>query len=66
MLDEEIIQARDGRGLTPLHVAVLKERHEIVAHIGQHFKPHIDIADHVGFIIIIMPSSLSKKVETFN
>ncbi|KAI1708826.1 ankyrin repeats (3 copies) domain-containing protein [Ditylenchus destructor] len=48
LLDEELVQTRDSRGLAVLHLAVLKERHEIVEHIAYSFPKLIDIADHAG------------------
>nr|CAD2185323.1 unnamed protein product [Meloidogyne enterolobii] len=48
LLDEEIVQARDLRGLTPLHIAVLEERHEMVEFIANQFPAHINISDHLG------------------
>ncbi|KAL3089107.1 hypothetical protein niasHT_023571 [Heterodera trifolii] len=48
LVDDEIVQSRDSRGLTPLHVAVLKERHQMVEYIGQTFADFINIADHLG------------------
>uniref|UniRef100_A0A914GVW4 Uncharacterized protein n=1 Tax=Globodera rostochiensis TaxID=31243 RepID=A0A914GVW4_GLORO len=44
----EIVQARDARGLAPLHIAVLKERHQMVEFVAQTFSDFINIADHLG------------------
>jgi ankyrin repeat protein len=35
-------------GLTVLHLAVLKERHEIVEHIVKTYSKSMDITDHQG------------------
>ncbi|CAD5214744.1 unnamed protein product [Bursaphelenchus okinawaensis] len=47
-LDSELIQLRDNRGLTILHWAVLKERHEIVEYIAKTFPKQLDITDQQG------------------
>jgi F0F1-type ATP synthase delta subunit len=62
LLDLELVQTRDVKGkfsallsanltplgLTVLHLAVLKERHEIVEHITKTFPKCMDIVDHQG------------------
>uniref|UniRef100_A0A914CE44 Uncharacterized protein n=1 Tax=Acrobeloides nanus TaxID=290746 RepID=A0A914CE44_9BILA len=48
LLDVELIQARDPRGLTILHMAVLKEKHEMVEQIAHMFPKYLDITDHAG------------------
>ncbi|KAI6235408.1 Ankyrin repeat and Ankyrin repeat-containing domain-containing protein [Aphelenchoides besseyi] len=48
LLDVELVQTRDYRGLTVLHMAVLKERHEIVEHIARTYPKQLDITDHQG------------------
>uniref|UniRef100_A0A7E4V913 ANK_REP_REGION domain-containing protein n=1 Tax=Panagrellus redivivus TaxID=6233 RepID=A0A7E4V913_PANRE len=48
LLDMELVQARDARGLTVLHMAVLKERHEIVEYIAHAFPKYLNIKDFAG------------------
>ncbi|KAI6240921.1 Ankyrin repeat and Ankyrin repeat-containing domain-containing protein [Aphelenchoides fujianensis] len=48
LLDLELVQTRDFKGLTVLHMAVLKERHEIVEHIARTYPKQLDITDHQG------------------
>ncbi|KAL3092663.1 hypothetical protein niasHS_007872 [Heterodera schachtii] len=49
LVDDEIVQSCDSRGLTPLHVAVLKERHQMVEYIGQPFADFINIPADQGW-----------------
>uniref|UniRef100_A0AC35TST0 ANK_REP_REGION domain-containing protein n=1 Tax=Rhabditophanes sp. KR3021 TaxID=114890 RepID=A0AC35TST0_9BILA len=48
MANEELIQARDEKGLTMLHHAVLKEQHEITEYLGATFSKYINTVDHAG------------------
>uniref|UniRef100_A0A0K0F5M1 ANK_REP_REGION domain-containing protein n=1 Tax=Strongyloides venezuelensis TaxID=75913 RepID=A0A0K0F5M1_STRVS len=48
MVDEELVQARDNRGLTLLHHAVLNEKHDIVEFIGNNFSKFINTVDQAG------------------
>uniref|UniRef100_A0AC34QFB3 Uncharacterized protein n=1 Tax=Panagrolaimus sp. JU765 TaxID=591449 RepID=A0AC34QFB3_9BILA len=48
ILDSELVQARDSRGLTVLHHAVLKEKHEAVEYIAHAFPKYLNIVDQAG------------------
>uniref|UniRef100_A0A915BIP8 ANK_REP_REGION domain-containing protein n=3 Tax=Parascaris univalens TaxID=6257 RepID=A0A915BIP8_PARUN len=48
LVDFKLIDARDPRGLSLLHVAVCKERHEIVEYLASEFPNSIDITDENG------------------
>lgn len=45
LLDLELVQTRDNKGLTVLHLAVLAERHEIVEHIIKTYPKSMQIVD---------------------
>uniref|UniRef100_A0A1I7SUJ5 ANK_REP_REGION domain-containing protein n=2 Tax=Bursaphelenchus xylophilus TaxID=6326 RepID=A0A1I7SUJ5_BURXY len=48
LLDLELVQIRDNRGLTILHWAVIKERHEMVEHIAKSYPKQLDTTDQQG------------------
>ncbi|VDL76467.1 unnamed protein product [Nippostrongylus brasiliensis] len=48
VIDDDVVRARDPRGMRLLHVAVLKERHEMVELIVSEFPQAIDLTDQSG------------------
>ncbi|CAJ0598821.1 unnamed protein product [Cylicocyclus nassatus] len=46
--DDDVVRARDPRGMRLLHVAVLKERHEMVEFIATEFPQAINLPDQAG------------------
>ncbi|KHN83699.1 putative PPE family protein PPE24 [Toxocara canis] len=48
LVNTELILSRDSRGLSLLHIAVCKERHEIVEYLATEFPNSVDITDEVG------------------
>ncbi|UMM24050.1 hypothetical protein L5515_004469 [Caenorhabditis briggsae] len=48
LVDEDVMKTRDHRGMRLLHVAVLKEKHEIVENLAIHFSNQIDLKDPLG------------------
>ncbi|KAL6727776.1 hypothetical protein Aduo_009624 [Ancylostoma duodenale] len=48
LIDDDVVKARDPKGMRLLHVAVLKERHEIVEFIATEFPHAINLPDQAG------------------
>ncbi|KAK6741809.1 hypothetical protein RB195_009591 [Necator americanus] len=48
VIDDDVVKARDPRGMRLLHVAVLKERHEMVEFIAMDFPHAINLPDQAG------------------
>ncbi|VDK19395.1 unnamed protein product [Anisakis simplex] len=48
IIDPQLVLMRDPRGLTLLHVAVCKERHEIVEYLADKFPDCINVTDEVN------------------
>ncbi|CAJ0942117.1 unnamed protein product, partial [Mesorhabditis belari] len=48
LVDENLVGARDTRGMRLLHIAVLRERHEIVEFLATDFSAFIDLPDAQG------------------
>uniref|UniRef100_A0A0M3HW63 ANK_REP_REGION domain-containing protein n=1 Tax=Ascaris lumbricoides TaxID=6252 RepID=A0A0M3HW63_ASCLU len=58
LVDLELIDARDPQGLSLLHVAVCKERHEIVEYLASDFPNSINITDE-AFLSHFPPMKVS-------
>ncbi|TKR64477.1 hypothetical protein L596_025002 [Steinernema carpocapsae] len=48
LLDDDLAHARDARGFAVIHLAVLRERHEMVEMIANGYPKYIDITDENG------------------
>ncbi|KAK0420632.1 hypothetical protein QR680_014803 [Steinernema hermaphroditum] len=48
LVDEDLVHARDPRGFAVIHMAVLRERHEMVEMIANGWPRYVDIADENG------------------
>uniref|UniRef100_A0A158P855 ANK_REP_REGION domain-containing protein n=1 Tax=Angiostrongylus cantonensis TaxID=6313 RepID=A0A158P855_ANGCA len=48
LIDDDVVRARNPKGMRLLHFAVLKERHEMVEFIAKEFPHAINLTDQVG------------------
>ncbi|CAJ0580803.1 unnamed protein product, partial [Mesorhabditis spiculigera] len=48
LVDEELVGARDSRGMRLLHIAVLRERHEMAEFLASEYPKEMDLIDAQG------------------
>ncbi|VDM54426.1 unnamed protein product [Angiostrongylus costaricensis] len=48
LIDDDVVRARNPKGMRLLHFAVLKERHEMVELIAKEFPNAVNLTDQVG------------------
>ncbi|XGW18517.1 hypothetical protein V3C99_002825 [Haemonchus contortus] len=62
LLDDDVVKARNSKGLTLLHMAVLKERHEMVELIVSEYPNTVNITDQSGRSAIHYAATQSNAI----